>query len=337
MRSGKLGPRELEKWLFPLIRVRDRRVVIGPGPGLDAAVVDFGSRVLVLSSDPITGALENAGWLAVNVNANDVAVFGAEPRWFLCTIFLPEGSRGRQLQKLVMEIQRACEDLGVALVGGHTEVTPGIERTVVSGTMVGEAPRRRLVTPTGARPGDVIILTKSAGIEGTAVLACDRQRELTEALGPELVLKAQRFRGRISVVREALVAAELGASAMHDPTEGGVLGGLHELAEASGVGFDVESSKIPVEPETVEICGHFGIDPLRLISSGALLITAKPGRADAIIRNLRGIGIRASKIGRIVRDRKTRLLDGRRTKFPEQDELWRVFGKPTPRRPPQIS
>ncbi len=325
LRSGKVGPAELKQWLFPLVQIRDRRVILGPGPGLDAAAISFKSRILVLSSDPITGALENLGWLAVNINANDVAVLGAAPRWFLSSIFLPEGSTGQQLMRLAKEIQSACDELGISLVGGHTEVTPGIDRTIVSGAMIGETSRKRLVTPAGAKPGDIIILTKSAGIEGTAVLASDRGDELAKAMGRQLVIKAQHFLRRISIVREALIAAKLGASAMHDPTEGGVLGGLHELAEASGVGFEVEGSKIPVEPETTKICKYFRIDPLRLISSGALLITAKPTRADIIVKRLRRAGIQASKIGRIVRSRETRLLDGKRTCYPKQDHLWRVF------------
>lgn len=327
--TGKVGPEELKHFLFPFLRLRDKRVLVGPGVGLDAAVVDIGLRFLVLSSDPITGATENLGWLAVNVNANDVATLGARPSWFLCTILLPEGSTGANVQKLIKEIQSACTELGISLVGGHTEVTPRVSEIVISGTMVGEAPRKRLITPAGARPGDEILLTKSAGVEGTAILARERGGELKQSMGAHAVSRAKKLLRRISVVREALIAAELGAHAMHDPTEGGVLGGLHELAEASRVGFEVEREKIPVEPETSQICEHFRIDPLQLISSGALLITATPLRTKLIMRSLRKAGIGASVIGRIVSDRKTRVLDGQKTEFPKQDHLWLVFSAPS--------
>jgi thiamin-phosphate kinase len=325
--TGKVGPRELERFVFPLLRLRDPRVLLGPGVGLDAAVVSYGPRALVLSCDPITGALENLGWLAVNINANDIATLGATPRWFLCTLFLPEKYSGSQLRKLMEEIQGACDELEVSLVGGHTEITPGISRVVISGAMIGEVPKNRLITPAGAKPGDEIIVTKTAAIEGTAILACDRGRELSESLSRRLVIRAKRFLRKISVVREALIAAKLGASAMHDPTEGGILGGLHELADASEAGFKAESSKIPVAPETREICGYFNLDPLQLISSGSLLITASPSKAPSIVKALRKSDIPASEIGKIVRDPKTRQLSGKPVKMPKRDHLWLVFQK----------
>jgi thiamin-phosphate kinase len=324
---GKVGPRELERLVLPYIRLRDRRVLVGPRAGLDAAVIDCGRRVLVLSCDPITGALRDLGWLAVHINANDVATTGATPRRFMATLFAPEGFGGDRLKRLTKRVQAACDELGVSLVGGHTEVTPGLPRVIISGAMVGEAPKQRFVTSAGARPGDRIILTKTAAVEGTAILAADRERELTKALGHPLVARAKRFMRRISVVKEALTAARVGVTAMHDPTEGGLAGGLHELADASRVGFEVEGSKIPVARETRAICAYFGIDPLQLISSGSLLITARPGRAQAILTALKRAKIQAQEIGEIVSNRRVRQVSGRPIKFPKQDHLWRVFTK----------
>jgi thiamin-phosphate kinase len=326
--TGKVDPYKLAKLVFPYIRLRDPRVLVGPGLGLDAAVVDCDDRVLVLSSDPITGALRDIGWLAVHINANDVATMGAEPKWFMANLFAPEGLGGREISRLVKRMSAACEELGISLVGGHTEVTPGLPRVVISGAMVGEAPKDRFVTSQGAKPGDRIILTKGIAIEGTAILAMDREAELKKALGRSLVTRAKRFMNRISVVRDALVAAAVGVTAMHDPTEGGLAGGLNELADASGVGFRVERARMPVAHETEAICGYFGIDPLRTMGSGGLIITAAPKKAEEVLDGLSKAGIPASEIGEIVRDKKIRLIDDEPLKFPPQDHLWRVFGKP---------
>lgn len=322
---GKVGPRELERLVLPYIRLRDRRVLVGPRAGLDAAVIDIGRRVLVLSCDPITGAYRDIGWLVVNINANDIATMGATPRWFVATLFAPEGCGTAVIKRLTKQVQAACDELGVSLVGGHTEVTQGLHRVIISGTMVGEAPKQRFITSAGAEPGDRIIFTKSAAIEGTAILAADRERELTKALGHPLVARAKRLMRQISIVKEALTAVRVGVTAMHDPTEGGVAGGLHELADASRVGFDVDGSKIPVAQETRAICAHFGIDPLQLISSGSLLITTKPGRARTVLNALKRAKIQATEIGGIVSNRRIRRVSGRPIKFPEQDHLWRVF------------
>lgn len=322
---GKLDPRKLVKLVFPHLRMHDPRVLVGPGLGLDAAVVELRDRVLVLSSDPITGALRDPGWLAVYVNANDVAAMGAQPRWFLANLFAPEGFKELELKHLVKRVARACKELGISLVGGHTEITPGLTRVVISGAMVGEAPKRRFVTSAGAKPGDRIILTKGAAIEGTAILAWDREAELSSALGRELVARAKRFMRRISVVKEALLAAGVGVTAMHDPTEGGIAGGLHELADASGVGFEVKRGRIPVAPETRAICEYFNIDPLQTISSGSLLITARPRKAQEVLAALKRARVPAAEIGEILSSRATRRLDGQKLKFPAQDHLWRVF------------
>lgn len=324
--TGKVGPYELAEMVFPKLKLKDERVLVGPGVGVDASVIDLGEEALILSSDPITGALSDPGWLSVNVNANDVAVMGASPEWFLATLFLPEGSERSAVEEVMESALEACEELDISIVGGHTEVTPGLDRLMISGAMAGLAPADGWVSAAGAEPGDRILFTKSAAVEGTFILAQDRGDELEGELGSGLVERAAQFRDKLSVVNEALTAMEAGGvHAMHDPTEGGLAGGLHELADASEVGFSVESGKVPVAPETREICSYFGIDPIRTIGSGSLLICADPERSDEILKSLEDEEIQASEIGKVLQDEGERSIDGKDLDPPQQDELWKIF------------
>lgn len=325
---GKVSPYELAELLFPQLEIEDDRVRVGPGVGIDASIVEMDDRVIALSSDPITGTLEDPGWLLVHVNANDVATMGASPEWFLMNLFLPEGSEGPEVREVVERAESACESLGVTLVGGHTEVTPGIGRTLISGAMVGMASKDSWVSAGGARPGDRILFTKSAAVEGTFILASDREEELKEELGNDLVERAKGYREKLSVVREALTAIEAGdVHAMHDPTEGGLLGGLYELADASGVGFSIESAQVPVSEETRAVSDYFGVDPLQTIGSGSLIICVKPSDSEHILDVLQEKGLSAVEIGEILEDEELRTLDGEILEFPGEDEIWSVFEK----------
>lgn len=324
--TGKVSPYELVKLVFPHLKLDDDRILVGPELGLDAAVIELPDRVLVLSSDPITGALQDPAWLSVHVNANDVATMGATPQWYLANFFLPEEAGKRVVEELTKRASVACEELGISLVGGHTEVTPGLDRALISGAIIGEAPKDRWVSAGGAKPGDRIILTKGVAIEGTFILASDREEELVEALGRELVERAKEFKQKLSVVKGALTAIESGGvNAMHDPTEGGLAGGLCELADASGVGFKISRDSIPIAEETQAICNYLEIDPLRTISSGSLLICVHSEEVGEVLNSLEEEGIKASEIGEVIEDEDTRLLDDESLEFPEQDELWRVF------------
>jgi hydrogenase maturation factor len=299
---GKLPPVLLER----LLRWRgapDRRVVVGPGCGVDAAVVRLGTQRLVLKSDPVTFTTARLGWYVVQVNANDVAVMGARPCWFQPTILLPPGTRASQVAAIVREIHAACRVLGIAVTGGHTEVTDGVTRAIVAGDMQGILIGRTPVTAAGARPGDAVLLTKAAGLEGTVILSQERFRQLRRTVPPALLRRAQGLGRRpgISVVAEALTAARHGASAMHDPTEGGIRAALHELAHASRVRLRVDLDRVSVRPETARLCRYFGIDPLGLIGSGALLATIGANRAARLLRAWRRIGIAGHTIGHVER------------------------------------
>jgi hydrogenase maturation factor len=234
----------------------------------------------------VTFTAGRIGWYAVQVNANDVAVMGGRPSWFQPTILVPPGTRASTVMMIAREIDGACRALGVAVTGGHTEVTDAVTRPVVAGDMQGLLVAPRIITAAGARPGDRLLITKAAGLEGTAILAQERGRELATVLSASVVRSALRLRQRpgISIVPEAVIAARYEASAMHDPTEGGVRAGLHEMAFASRVRLDVDLERVPVFPPTVEVCRHYGIDPLGLIGSGALLVTVPARRVSGLLR-----------------------------------------------------
>lgn len=329
MLPGKVPPEVLEKIVFDRLGVNDERVIIKSGVGIDAAAIDFGDSVLVATSDPITGAEKHIGFYAVNVNANDVATFGAKPKWFLVTILLPENADEELLEKIMEDMHKSAGRLGISIVGGHTEVTVGLNRQIVIGTMLGEVKKDQLVTSNGAKPGDVIILTKGAGIEGTSIIASENEEELKKVFGKELVENAKRFLQKISVVKEALIAAEIGVHAMHDPTEGGIANGFHEMADAAGLGFRVYYEEIFIAEETRKLCEHFKLDPLALISSGSLLIAAPPEKAEKVVEAIRRKGIEAAIVGEFLEDNNIKVIvkDGKEVplKRPETDEIWKLF------------
>ncbi|ASJ12542.1 AIR synthase family protein [Thermococcus thioreducens] len=325
---GKIPPEKLRELVFNHLGARGERVIIGADLGIDAAAIDFGSSILVASTDPITGAEKGIGFYAVHINANDVATFGARPKWFLVSILLPENADESLLAGIMEELHKSASKLGVAIVGGHTEVTPGLERPIVVGTMLGEVDQEKLVTSNGAKPGDAVIVTKWAGLEGTSIIASERSGELERAFGREFVEKARSFIEMISVVEDALTANEVGVHAMHDPTEGGIANGLHEMADAAGVGFRVYRERIPIREETLKICGFYNLDPLALISSGTLMVAAPKEQAKAVVEALRGKGINAAVIGEFVEDPGVKVIvengKERPLERPESDELWKV-------------
>jgi hydrogenase expression/formation protein HypE len=282
--AGKLPLPLLEK-LLTRFAPNDPRIVVGPRTGEDAAVFDFGDCYLVAKTDPITFATSEIGWYAVNVNANDVAVMGAVPRWFLATVLLPAGQATPEMaERIFTQIHDACAALGVSLAGGHTEITHNLDRPIVCGTMLGEIAKERLITTAGARPGDAVLLVKPAPIEGTALIALERADTLrTRGYTEEFITRAQGYLKDpgISVVAPALLAAEVAeVHAMHDPTEGGVMTGLLEMARAAGTGLTVNLDAIPVPQESAQLCREFGLDPLGTIASGAIL--AAVAEADAV-------------------------------------------------------
>ena len=330
---GKLRADALRA-VFDKLVPRDPRVVVGPRVGEDAAVIDLGDRYLVATADPITFATDDVAWYALQVNANDIAVRGARPRWFLATLLLPEATTtDASVEALFAQLTEACDDLEVTLVGGHTEITHGLDRPVVAGTMLGEVDKERLVTTAGAQIGDAVIMTKGIPLEGAAIIAREREGELrARGVGPATIRRAKGFLRSpgLSVLPEAEIACELATvHSMHDPTEGGIATALAELADAAGVGLRIDADRIVRLPEGVELCRAFGLDPLGTIASGALLLTLTPAEAGVVIHALAREGIDCHYIGQVVpRTQGVTLVEGAAERpmpvFP-QDEITRLF------------
>lgn len=324
MKPGKVPAAVLEQAVYPHLG-RRADVLVHAHLGEDCAVVDFGDQVAVLTTDPITGASAYLGRYAMHVACNDLATSGAEPVALLLTLLLPAGTTEDDLARIMREAGETARHLRVEIVGGHTEVTPGIDRTIAVVTALGRAPHGAVISTAGARPGDRVLMTKTAGVEGTAILALDLADRLRGEVTAVVLQQARGFLERISVVPEGLVAARAGATAMHDVTEGGVLGGAWELAEAAGIGIEVRSAAIPIAPETAAICRVLDLDPLRLMSSGAMLI-ATPS-VEETMTALRAAGVPAAEIGVMTAGERAVVHDGRRLPLlaPERDELWRVL------------
>ena len=334
MDIGKFPPSLLEK-LLRKTGVSDPQVILGPGVGEDAAVLDLGEMLLVAKSDPITMATDRIGWYAVQVNANDVACTGGTPRWFLATLLVPERFTEDQAEELFDEILDACNAIGVTLVGGHSEVTYGIDRPLVAGTMLGEVARDRLVTTGGAQEGDSIVVTKGIAIEGTALLALERAGELRNAGVPDdtITLSVELLDSPgISVITDAQIACDTArVHSMHDVTEGGLITGLREVAAASGLGLAIEEDSVPVLPTTRQVCQALELDPLGLLASGALLITLPPEDVPSLLSALENKGIDGWEIGLMLAPEEGLISIGREgeVELPQfsRDELARYFSR----------
>jgi hydrogenase expression/formation protein HypE len=329
---GKLPP-ELLAEILSRAPISDGRVVLGPGVGLDCAVVELDDRMLVFKSDPITFTADQIGWYAVQINANDIATSGAEPLWFLATLLLPQGSTAPSAVKEIFDqVYRACAELDISVIGGHTEITYGLDRPIIVGTLVGEVAKERLVTPRGVLPGDRLLLTKGVPIEATAILARELPERLFANLSSEELEQARNFLydPGISVVRDAQVAMRAGlVNGMHDPTEGGLYAAVWEMAEATGCSLVVDPQAVPVPELARRICQAVEIDPLGAIASGALLLASPPEQAVKIRDALDSLGIRGTEIGWVEEGppEAWQVSGGMRTPLPrpERDEIARLF------------
>lgn len=339
MKIGKIDDGTFRALILRRLGKKDATVLVPPRAGVDAGVVDLGGgRVLVVAEDPIFTMprlpLETFGWFTVHIGASDVAVMGVRPRYMTYSLLLPPETSRADLGTIVDSIHRAALDLGIAIVGGHTGFYPGFQAPTIGGiTVFAVARRGEYVTPAGARPGDDVILTKGPAIETAGLLAALREEELLASHPSSLVESAKRLCFRMTVVEDALTAkAAGGVTAMHDATEGGVVGGLFEIAAASGVGMEVDERLFVYPDEVRMVCESFGIDPVAAIAEGSLLVTARPGSSGRIIARLKRKRIAASVIGRVVSDKRRRTLrrrDGHVVPLgiPEQDPFWPAFFK----------
>ena len=303
MEVGKFSASLLER-ILAKVDIFDPRVVVGPGVGEDTAVLQTSGSLLVAKSDPVTFATDQIGWYAVQVNANDVACTGGTPKWFLATLLVPERFTEDEAEAVFDQILEACRSIDVSLVGGHSEVTYGIDRPIIMGTMLGEVEQDKLILTGGAQEGDSIVVTKGIAIEGTALLAREKASQLLQAgMSQEDIDKAASLLSvpGISVLHDARVAcASSQVHSMHDVTEGGLVTGLREVAKASGLGLAIEESSVPILSECQEVCEALGLDPLGLLASGALLITLPTADVPGLLTSLEGEGINGFEIGTMI-------------------------------------
>lgn len=300
---GKVDRASFDRIIFPRLGKKDGTVVLGPQHGVDAAVIELpDDNVMVIAEDPTFGLpvlMPHFGWSIVHICASDVAVLGVKPRYMTICLMLPPGTDDSVLEGIWNEVDQECNNLGIAIVGGHTGIYPGIAYPLNGGcTIIGLGSKAQLTPASNARIGDRVIMTKGPAIEATGILALQAEKALVKELGKEVVKKAQGLFFEMTVIKDALIAAS-NAHAMHDATEGGLLNGVYEIAAASGTGVTLFEDRIIIPPEVGEVCRYFAIDPLISISEGTLVITAAPDKAPKIIADLKHSGIAAWDIGEI--------------------------------------
>ncbi len=326
METGKIPNDILKKIVLNKIQNNRSEVILRPGIGEDCSAVEFGEYACVLSSDPITGTAKEIGRLAVHISCNDIVSCGVEPIGLLVTILCPPGSTEQELEMIMDQIISSAAAIHVDILGGHTEITSAVTRFVISCTAVGRCVKDKLISTSNAKKGDCLVLTKHAGLEGASIIAREKEWELVNVLGNEVVQTAKSYIEELSTVKEGLLAAEFGVNAMHDVTEGGVLGAVWEICEASKNGVKLYLDQIPVSTSTRRICEYYNINPFKLISSGCMLVSVKDG--EGLVKHLSDAGIASAVIGKISEkpDRKM-IFTGKTEPLspPETDELYKVL------------
>ena len=326
MKVGKVPEAVLKRSVLKQIRTNRPEVLLGASVGEDCAAVALQEdEMFVLSTDPITGTVKDIGHLAIQITLNDLASAGAEPIGVMLTFLLPEKISEAKLRVMMQQAEAAAHAANVQIMGGHTEVTRVVNQPVISVVGVGKAKKGCLISTAGARPGMDVIVTKWVGLEGTSIIAKEREEELLTRYPKTLVDTAKGFDAYLSVLPEAAVAVESGVSAMHDVTEGGIFGALWEMAESAGVGLEIDLKQIPIRQETVEVCEFFDVNPYELISSGSMLMAASDG--NGLVRALAAADIPAVCVGKVTDGNDRVLLSGEERRFlepPKADELYKV-------------
>lgn len=326
MKIGKIPESVLIRSVLKQVKHRREEVLAGPGVGEDCAALEVGEgEALVLSTDPITGTAKDIGRHGIYVTANDLAVSGAEPIGVLLTVILPPDVPEEELKKIIKDGEETCKELHMEILGGHTEVSKIVSQPLLSVTGVGKVKKTSFLRTSGMKPNQDLVVTKWIGLEGTAILAKEKEEELRKRFPSILVHTARDFSHLLSVIEEARIATEHGVSAMHDITEGGIFGALWEMASGAGVGLEVDLKKIPIRQETVEICEYFGLNPYQLMSSGSILAASDDGYE--LVRKLEQAGIHAVVVGRTNGENDRILYNGEDVRYldkPQPDELYRI-------------
>ena len=329
VKIGKVSESILKRSVFSQIKTTRKEVLVGAGVGEDCAALKLeNGEIFVISTDPITGTAKDVGKLAVHITANDIASSGAEPIGIMLSLLLPEWVTEREMKEIMGQVEDACHVLNIQIMGGHTEVTKAVNQPVMTVTGVGKIDQGSLLSTRGAKPGQDIILSKWIGLEGTSIIAKEKEKELLNRFPKHMIERAKEFDQYLSIIPEAKIGVEMKVSSMHDVTEGGIFGALWEMAEASEVGLEIDLKEIPVKQETIEICEYFLLNPYCLISSGSLLMAGDNGYE--VVRELKKAGIHGAVIGKAVKGRDRVVINDNERRYlepPKSDELYKVMSQ----------
>lgn len=317
LKAGKLDSEVLKKIVFENITYRRDEVITRPGIGEDCAEIDFGDRICVMSTDPITASVKDIGRLSIHISCNDIASNGVQPVGIMLCVLLPIGTEESDIEEMMKQAARAAESMEVEIIGGHTEITAAVNKPVICSTAVGIDMKDR--PKEDIKPGDLIFMTKSCGLEGTGIIASERD-DIRNILTEDEIAEAKSYLDRVSVVKEGVAAGKIGVSGMHDITEGGVLGAVWEMCTVGGTGAWIYEESIPVTEVTKKVASGYGIDYLRLISSGCMLIIADSSRKDELLSSIDDIAL----IGEIKEASCGIMMDGVEIAPPEADEIYRA-------------
>jgi len=326
LKIGKLDSDLLKEIVFGAIKHKREEVLARPGIGEDCAVIDFGDEVCVMSTDPITAAINDIGKLAVHISCNDIASNGIEPLGIMLAIMVPEGTTSEQIKEIMNQASEEAAKLKVEIIGGHTEITDAVNKPIIVSTAIGKGKKANSMIKEEPKEGDALLMTKTAGLEGTGIIASEKEEELKTILTYEEITKAKNLLHDLSVVTEGVIAGKIGVSAMHDVTEGGILGAIWEICECANLGVDVDGSKIPVEDVTVKICDHYNLDYLKLISSGSMVIAVSQNKKENLIEEIKKSNIEVTEVGILTNSERRMLIKGKYVEIatPESDELYKV-------------
>lgn len=326
---GKLDSDVLKRIVIDKIKYKNENVKVRAGVGEDCAVVGYGDYDCVISTDPITSSINDVGRLSIHISCNDIASNGVQPIAITLAVMLPKGTAEEDVEKIMAQAAKSAEDVGVEIVGGHTEITEAVNQPVIVSTAFGKVVAGESQSASDMRAGDVILMTKQAGLEGTGIICSDYEEELSKVLSADELAEGKRMLDDVSVVKEGVIAGKIGTHGMHDVTEGGILGAVWEMCNISGLGVLLDEDKIAVSEVTEKVCGHFSIDWKRLISSGCMIIVASAEKADDICAELGKNGVMVGEIGRVTMADEGLILkksDGSLEEIdpPKTDELYRV-------------
>ncbi|MEN3043731.1 MAG: AIR synthase related protein [Candidatus Hydrothermales bacterium] len=331
LKEGKL-PIDLLKELIKIIPISSNKVKVKPGPGADASVVDVGSYFAVITQDPITFTEREIGYYSVMVNMNDVLCMGAKPLFYLFTLLIPKGKDIKEIKNIFREVSSSCRKYKISVIGGHTEITPGLTKFLISGTMIGLRDKKLGIFPKPVKDGDYLLCVKEVPIEGISIIAKEKEKELKKFVDEKLLFKFKNYHRKpgIGIMNEALILLEnKNVLALHDPTEGGILNGIYEFCELLNLGVIVYEDKIKVVKETENIFKYFGIDPLKTISSGAILVAVRRDGVQKVVEILSLKKIKYSIIGEFKKKNSGKWLvkkEGKKEKiYSCQDEISKIF------------